>query len=48
MQIVSEFVQWTPETGPCPIGIEHRYWFKRLCALAEYTARLEAKLENAA
>jgi hypothetical protein len=47
MQIVSEFVSWTPEVGPCPISISNHHWFKKLCALAETMAMLESQLAEA-
>lgn len=43
-KIVADFVSWTPETGPCPIGINDRHWFKKVCAMAERQAMLEDEL----
>lgn len=43
-EIGSKFLAWTPETGPCPISINDHYWFKKLCALFEKQAALEAQL----
>lgn len=44
-EIVRTFTQWDLDTGPCPISSSDRYWFKRLCALGEWIAILEAKLD---
>ena len=44
--IVREFTTWALDTGPCPIGINDRHWFKKLCALAEYTAMLERRADG--
>lgn len=44
-EIVAKFLEWTPEIGPCPIGINNHVWFKRLCAMGEKQADLEATID---
>ena len=45
-EIGSEFLRWNYKTGPCPIGINDTYWFKRLCGLFETQAIQEYEIEN--
>ncbi len=47
MTIVHEFQGWNDATGPCPIEINNRHWFKKLCAMGERMAKLEAELGTA-
>jgi hypothetical protein len=46
MTIGKWFFGWTDETGPCPISITNEPWHKKLCALFEWIAVLEADNSN--
>ena len=43
MVIGKWFMGWTDETGPCPISVTNGHWGKKLCALFEWIAVLEAE-----
>ena len=45
VDIVCEFTQWNPRTGPCPISVNDKYWFKKLYNLAERCASAENELK---
>lgn len=45
-QIGSKFLAWVPITGPCPISINDRHWFKKLCGLFETIALLETQVKQ--
>lgn len=44
-EIVAMFTAWDESTGPCPINLVDRPWFTKLCALGEWIALLEAKID---
>jgi hypothetical protein len=46
MVIGKWFFGWTDTTGPCPIGCTDEHWHKKLCALFEWIATLEADNSN--
>ena len=43
MVIGKWFCGWTDATGPCPINVTSGHWGKKLCALFEWIAVLEAE-----
>jgi hypothetical protein len=41
LEIINEFMNYTPDVGPCPIHVNSGHWLRKLCALAERCARAE-------
>jgi hypothetical protein len=46
MVIGKWFCAWNDKTGPCPIQVTNGHWGKKLCALFEWIAVLEADLRK--